>query len=36
MAESAAYEVGGDGRRVRVQELVHSVKLGVNRIPVNQ
>ena len=36
MAEGTAAEVGGDGRSVGVQELVHCVQHGVCRFPVNQ
>ena len=36
VAEGAASEVGGDGRSVRVQELVHRVKRGVHRLPVDR
>ena len=36
MAKGDAVKVGGDGRRVRVQELVHRVKRGVRRLPVNR
>ena len=36
VAKGAAAEVGGDGRRVRVQELVHRVKCGVRWIPIDR
>ena len=36
VAEGAAAEVGGDGRRVGVQEIVHRMQRGVCRIPVDQ
>ena len=35
MDKGASAKVGSDGRRVRVQELVHSVKRGVRQLPVN-
>ena len=36
VAEGAADEVGGDGRRVLVQELVHCVERGVRQLPVGR
>ena len=35
VAEGAAAEVDGDGRRVRFQELIHCVERGVRWLPVN-
>ena len=35
MSEGAAAEVGGEERRVRVQEFVHRVERGVRRLPVD-
>ena len=36
MAKCDAAEVGGDGRRVRVQELMHCVERGVHCLPVGR
>ena len=36
MSERAAAEVGVDGRRVRVEQLVHSVEHGVRWFTVNR
>ena len=36
VAEGAADKVGGDGRRLRVQELMHLVKRGVCWLPVDR
>ena len=36
MVDGAAAKFGGDGRRVRFQELVHRVERGVRRLPVDR